>query len=168
MIPNIERYDNVEELERYLNLPLGTLRNIPIYARVPAVDAIQKVRELESKSLFRPGLYYIVLADLCAHTEFNARYGDAEGDLRVQWFHTAVIQTIGEIDIANYVTFSKTIGDASLIIFSSFKDIFHWSKRLALRGSPDFLRLLRRQMRYERYLLQRRLNRHRSYLCIER
>jgi len=60
-------YDDVGGLERYLNLPSGTLRNVPIYARKPAVDAIMKVQEMERTSLFRPGLYYIVLADLCGN-----------------------------------------------------------------------------------------------------
>lgn len=49
-------YDDVEGLERYLNLPVGSLRDIPIYARKPAVDAIIKVRTMERTSLFRQGL----------------------------------------------------------------------------------------------------------------
>jgi hypothetical protein len=90
------------------------LRSIPIYARKPAVDAIikVKVKEVEKTSIFRPALYYIVLADLCANTAFNAKYGDAEGDVRTEWFQTAVIQSIGEINVSNYVAFSKTVGDA--------------------------------------------------------
>ncbi|ESZ05412.1 MULTISPECIES: hypothetical protein [unclassified Mesorhizobium] len=123
-------YDDVRALERYLNLPEGGLSNIPIYARVHAVDAIRKVREMEAKTQFRPGLYYIVLVDLRGNTNFNAKYGNAEGDVRVEWFQTAVVQTIGELDIQNYVAFSKTIGDASLLIFSSFADVFSWSQRL--------------------------------------
>lgn len=123
-------YDNVAGLERYLNLPPGSLRNIPIYARKGAVDAISKVKEMENTSLFRPGLFYIVLADLCANTAFNANYGDAECDLRTQWFHTSAIQAIGEIAMRNFVAFIKTIGDASLLIFSSFQDVWEWSDRL--------------------------------------
>jgi class 3 adenylate cyclase len=130
MDDSLSFYDNVEGLERYLNLPLNSLRYIPIYARVPAVNAILKVKELEKTSIFRPGLYYIVLADLCGHTEFNAKYGDEEGDVRVQWFQTAVIESIGEINLRNYIAFSKTIGDASLLIFSSIQDVFDWSERL--------------------------------------
>jgi hypothetical protein len=121
-------YDDVAGLERYLNLPPNSLRNIPIYARKPAIDAIIKVKEMEKASLFRPGLYYIVLADLCANTEFNVKYGDAEGDVRTEWFQTCAIQSIGEIDLRNYVAFSKTIGDAALLIFSSFQDVYEWSE----------------------------------------
>jgi hypothetical protein len=123
-------YDDVVALERYLNLPEGGLRNIPIYARVGAVDAIRKVQEMERRTQFRPGLYYIVLADLRGNTDFNAKYGNAEADVRVEWFHTTVVQTLGELEINNYVAFSKTIGDASLLIFSSFADVFGWSRRL--------------------------------------
>ena len=124
-------YDDVAGLERYLNLPQNSLRSIPIYARKQAVDAIIKVKEMEKTSLFRPGLYYIVLADLCANTAFNAKYGDVEGDVRIEWFQTAAIQSIGEISIRNYVTFSKTIGDAALLIFSSFHDVYEWSERFS-------------------------------------
>lgn len=131
MDESLSFYDNVNGLERYLNLPQGSLRNIPIYARKPAVDAIIKVQELEKKSLFRPGLYYIVLADLCANTAFNTKYGDAEGDVRIEWFQTAAIESIGEIEVRNYVAFSKTIGDAALLIFSSFQDVYEWSEKFS-------------------------------------
>ncbi len=120
-------YDNLSEMEKALNLPKDSLKSIPIYARVPAADAISKVMEMERASLFRPGLYYIVLTDLTGNTKFNAKYGNAHADIRVQWFHTAAIQAIGEIKLTNYVTFSKTIGDASLLIFSSIKDVINWS-----------------------------------------
>ncbi len=128
-------YDDVVALERYCNLPGGSLRNIPIYARKPAVDAIIRVKEMEAQSLFRPGLYYIVLADLCGNTAFNAKYGDAEGDVRTEWFHTAVIQSLGDLTFRNYVAFSKTVGDASLLIFSSFLDVYDWSQ--ILTGNLD-------------------------------
>jgi hypothetical protein len=59
--------------------------------------------EMERSSLFRPGLYYIVLADLAGNTKFNATYGNAHADIKFQWFHTAAIQSIGEIDFSNYV-----------------------------------------------------------------
>jgi hypothetical protein len=139
MPTSFDFYDDVEGLERYLNLPKGALKNIPIYARAPAVDAIMRVRRMEASTLFRPGLYYIVLADLRGNTAFNAKYGNAEGDVRVEWFHTAVIQSIGEIAPQNYIAFSKTIGDAALLIFSSFRDVFNWSRRLThnLEGLRD-------------------------------
>lgn len=124
-------YDDVAGLERYLNLPPNSLRNIPIYARKPAVDAIIKVKEMEKNSMFRPGLYYIVLADLCGNTAFNAKYGDAEGDVRIEWFQTTAIQSIGEISVRNYIAFIKTIGDAALLIFSSFQDVYEWSERFS-------------------------------------
>jgi hypothetical protein len=122
-------YDDLSSLEKELGLPIGSLKNIPIYGRVPAADAIAKVMEMERKSLFRPGLYYIVLTDLMNNTAFNSNYGNAHADIRVQWFHTAAIQSIGEIEISNYITFSKTIGDASLLIFSSIRDVIQWSHR---------------------------------------
>jgi len=161
MLKDPSFYDDVEALERYLNLPKGSLRNIPIYARVPAVDAIIKVKKMEETSLFRPGLYYIVLADLCANTAFNAKYGDAEGDVRTEWFQTAAIESIGEITVQNYVAFSKTIGDAALLIFSSFKDVYEWSEKFsanleAMTGEyPENLEI--RRVDYDESELDQRL-----------
>jgi class 3 adenylate cyclase len=144
-------FKEVDGLERYLELSKGTLRNIPEYAlNIPeyaledAFDAITKVRKMEQTSLFRPGLYYIVLADLVGNTAFNAKYGNREGDRRVEWFHTAGIQSIGEISLNNYVAFSKTIGDASLFIFSAFEDVYNWSEKFTsnlrrLSGEYEFL-----------------------------
>ena len=123
-------YDDLTEIEKELGLPLGSMKSIPIYARRPAAHAISKVIEMERNSLFRPGLYYIVLADLKGNTNFNSKYGNAHADLRVQWFQTAAIQAIGEIDLSNYATFNKTIGDASLLIFSSINDVIRWSTQL--------------------------------------
>lgn len=154
-------YDNVEGIERYLNLPPNSLRNIPIYARKPAVDAIIKVKEMEKASLFRPGLYYIVLADLCANTDFNVKYGNAEGNVRIEWFQTSAIKSIGEIAIRNYVAFSKTIGDAALLIFSSFQDVYEWSERFSdnLEGMegeyPENLEI--RGIEYDEDLLEQRI-----------
>lgn len=122
-------YDELALIEKELNLPHGVLRNIPYYARMDAARAIKKVLEMERKSIFRPGLYYIVLADLVANTAFNEKHGNAYADLRTQWFHTAAIQAVGAIDVSNYATFNKTIGDASLLIFSSINDIVQWSDR---------------------------------------
>ena len=74
MQKGIDLFEEIEGIERFLNLPVGTLRNIPVYARVAVIEAIRKVQDLEKHSLFRPGLYYIVLADLCGNTAFNAKY----------------------------------------------------------------------------------------------
>lgn len=98
-----DEYDDLSAIERHLNLPIGSMKSIPIYARVPAAEAIKKGMEMEKKSLFRPGLYYIVLADLVGNTKFNAEYGNTEADLRVQWFHTAAIEAVGNVDLSNYM-----------------------------------------------------------------
>lgn len=132
MTDDLKIYDNVEALERFVGLPKGALTNIPIYARKGAVDAIIKVRQMESESLFRPGLYYIVLADLRKNTAFNAKYGDAEGDVRVEWFQTCVVQSLGEIPHRNYAAYVKAVGDAALLVFSSFEDVVAWSDKLTI------------------------------------
>ncbi|MFK0329692.1 hypothetical protein ACIQUB_01050 [Rhizobium sp. NPDC090275] len=126
-LKDLSFYDDVAALERYIGVPEGALRNIPIYGRVGAVDAIIAVRKMEKNSLFRPGLYYIVLADLKGNTEFNAKYGDTQGDIRIQWFQTCAIEALGTIKPSNYSAYLKAIGDAALLIFSAFEDVVRWS-----------------------------------------
>lgn len=123
-------HDELDKVEDNLNIARGSLGSVPDYARVPAINAVKRVLEMQKKSLFRPGLHYIVLADIEKNTNFSINYGDAHADIRDQWFHTAVIEALGGIELANYANFTKTIGDASLIMFSSIGDVIAWSKKL--------------------------------------
>ena len=125
--PNV---DDTKSLEEYLEIPKDSLKNIPVYARTESLSAIRNVMKLESEKHFRRGIYYIVLTDLCKNTAFQKKYGNDLTDIRVQWFHTAVIRALGEIQLDNYANFNKTIGDASLLIFSSFHDVIKWSNQL--------------------------------------
>ena len=114
-------------VELFLGLPKGSFDHIPIYARVPALEAIAKVREMEQAHLFRPGLYYIVLADLTGSTESSKVLGVKENTKRVEWFVTACVEALANFEIRNYFQFLKEIGDATLFIFSSFDDVLDWS-----------------------------------------
>lgn len=122
------RHDELDDLEQIMNLPKGSFNSIPPYARAEAAKAISNVLYMERNSIFRPGLYYIVLADLCGNTNFISKYGNINGDIRVKWFQTSAIQSIGKIRLSNYATFNKSIGDAALLIFSSIKDVINWSE----------------------------------------
>jgi hypothetical protein len=76
-------------------------------------------------------------------------------------FHTCVIESLGQPDLENYGAFIKTIGDASLLIFSSFKDVYGWSltldKNLAsmTREYPESLEI--RAIDYDDETLDERL-----------
>ncbi|MFW2351095.1 hypothetical protein [Qipengyuania sp.] len=130
-MPNgLNFFEDIERLENYLGLPKGGLANIPGYALPEAVSAIKKVQELERSRQFRPGLYYIVLADLMDATRFSNIFGNEALKRRIELFHIACVQAIGELDLKNYVAFSKNIGDATLLIFSSFSDVYAWSNKL--------------------------------------
>lgn len=122
-------YDDVSALEKEFGLPPGALRDIPIYARTQAVDAIMAVQEMERSSLFRPGIYYIVLADLIGNTNFNVKYGDKAGDTRIEWFQTCAIEALGKELPSNFAAYLKPIADAALLIFGSFRDVVGWSNR---------------------------------------
>ncbi len=115
-----------EEVDRFLGLPRGSFDHIPNYARQAALVAIANVRELEERQLFRPGLYYIVLIDLTSSTEASKSLGLELNQKRVQTFITASVEALGHIELSSYAQFLKEIGDATLFIFSSFEDLYHW------------------------------------------
>jgi hypothetical protein len=125
-------HDELDIIEDTLKLARGSLGSVPDYARVQAVEAAKQILEMQKKSLFREGLYYIVLADIAGNTDFNVKYGNAHADLRDQWFHTSIIEALGNIEFHNYANFVKTIGDAALLVFSSIGDIIKWSENLNL------------------------------------
>lgn len=59
---------NVKDLEAVLGLGPGAFDHIPRYCRAEAIEAIAHVRRMEEQNLLRPGLYYVVLTDLCGAT----------------------------------------------------------------------------------------------------
>lgn len=123
-------HDQIDKIEDKLKIARGSLGSIPDYARTPAIAMVKRILEMQNKTLFREGLYYIVLSDIAKNTDFNVKYGNAHADLRNQWFHTSVIEALGSIELNNYANFIKTIGDASLMVFSSVSDIIKWSEKL--------------------------------------
>lgn len=137
-MPNIAKrddyidHDTLDTIEDELKLARGSLGSIPDYARPQAVEVAKQILEMQKKSLFREGLYYIVIADIAGNTDFNIKYGNAHADLRDQWFHTSIIEALGHIKLNNYANFVKTIGDAALLVFSSIGDIIQWSEELNL------------------------------------
>ena len=114
------------DVERYLNLNPGAFDHIPHYAREAALDAIRQVMELEKNQLFRPGLYYILLSDLCRSTEASLHLGTELNRLRVETFILNCIDALGSTELQNYAMFLREVGDAVLIIFSSFSDVLEW------------------------------------------
>jgi hypothetical protein len=123
---------NPADVEKFLKLNPGTFDHIPHYAREGALDAIRHVMELEERQLFRPGLYYILLSDLCRSTEASLHLGAELNRLRVETFILNCIEALGSIELENYAMFLREIGDAVLIIFSSFRDILEWY--MTMRG----------------------------------
>jgi len=113
-------------IEKYLGFEPGMFDHIPHYAREDAIYAIRNVRSLEKRKLFRPGLYYIVLSDLCRSTEASLRLGADLNKKRIESFILKCIETLGYMDLKNYTLFLREIGDAVLILFSSFADVYEW------------------------------------------
>ena len=119
-------YPNPADVEEHLKLKPGAFDHIPHYARESALDAIQNVMELERNQLFRPGLYYILLSDLCRSTEASLHLGAKLNHLRIETFILNCTEALGSISLENYAMFLREVGDAVLIIFSSFKDVLEW------------------------------------------
>ncbi|HMP78653.1 MAG TPA: hypothetical protein PKD54_04325 [Pirellulaceae bacterium] len=122
--------DLKREIERNLGFNPGTLDHIPLYAIHEVAKAIRNVRDLEKTNLFRPGLYYIVLSDLCRSTEVATRLGSELNKKRVETFIMTCVEALGTIKNQNYSLFLREIGDAVLIIFSSFADVHTWWKKM--------------------------------------
>lgn len=116
----------LDELAAYLGISNDGLNHIPGYARHAALEAINKVRDLEKANLFRPGLYYVALIDLVGSTKASLHLGHDLNTRRIETFIAATVEALGQITPRNYVQFVKEIGDASLFIFSSFNDLFSW------------------------------------------
>jgi hypothetical protein len=127
-------------IDEFLGFDAGTFDHIPHYARQDAIDAMRQVMKVERSRLFRPGLYYIVLSDLCRSTEASAILGTALNKKRVESFILRCVECLTYINPQNYFWFVREIGDAVLLLFSSFHMVVAYgvldrhSKRLMGNG----------------------------------
>jgi len=117
-------------IDEYLGFEAGTFNHIPHYAREDAIDAMRQVMKVERSRLFRPGLYYIVLSDLSRSTEASAVLGTDLNKKRVESFILRCVECLTYINPENYFWFVREIGDAVLLLFSSFRDAFTWWRRM--------------------------------------
>ena len=117
-------------IDEYLGFEAGTFNHIPHYAREEAIDAMRQVMKVERSRLFRPGLYYIVLSDLSRSTEASGILGADLNKRRVESFILRCVECLNYINPENYFWFVREIGDAVLLLFSSFKDAFTWWLRM--------------------------------------
>lgn len=115
-----------EEIDKYLGFEVGTFDLIPHYARFEALEALLHVRQMEKDHVFRPGLYYTVLADLCRATEASLVLGNEISKKRIETFILTCVDALGHIRTQNYHLFLREIGDAVLMLFSSFDDAYEW------------------------------------------
>lgn len=129
-------------IDEYLDFPLGTFDHIPHYAREEALAALLQVRKMEQTSIFRPGLYYIVLSDLCAATKASRVLGNELSQRRIETFILTCFEALGRTAPRNVVMPLREVGDAVLFIFSSFEDVYEWWRTMNswLRGREDMLR----------------------------
>ncbi len=114
------------DVEDFLGFEPGTFDHIPHYARGEALAALLHVREMEEEHVFRPGLYYTVLSDLCRSTEASLVLGNEISKKRIETFILTCVDALGHIETTNYHLFLREIGDAVLMLFSSFEDAYGW------------------------------------------
>lgn len=114
------------EADEFLGFEPGTFDHIPHYAREEALGALLHVREMEANHVFRPGLYYTVLSDLCRATEASLVLGNEISRKRVETFILTCVDALGHIETTNYHLFLREIGDAVLLLFSAFADAYEW------------------------------------------
>jgi len=114
------------DVDEFLGFKPGTFDHIPHYARLEALEALLRVREMEKNNVFRPGLYYTVLSDLCRATEASLVLGNDISRKRIETFILTCVDALGHIVTTNYHLFLREIGDAVLLLFSSFEDAYEW------------------------------------------
>ncbi|MFC1877383.1 hypothetical protein ACFL2E_08970 [Thermodesulfobacteriota bacterium] len=119
-----------KRIDKFLEFEEGTFDHIPHYCMDDAIDAISSVQEMERRTMFRPGLYYIVLSDLCHSTESAAKLGQELNKKRVESFILKCVETLGYMIPRNYFMFLREVGDAVLMLFSSFEDAHEWWWRM--------------------------------------
>ncbi|MBL7149130.1 MAG: hypothetical protein ISS80_03565 [Candidatus Cloacimonetes bacterium] len=118
------------DVDKFLGFEPGTFDHIPHYARLEALGALLHVREMEESHVFRPGLYYTVLSDLCRATEASLVLGNDISKKRIETFILTCVDALGHIETTNYHLFLREIGDAVLLLFSSFEDAYQWWKTM--------------------------------------
>jgi len=69
---------------------------------------------------------YIVLSDLCRATEASLVLGNDISRKRIETFILTCVDALGNIETTNYHLFLREIGDAVLLLFSSFEDAYEW------------------------------------------
>lgn len=114
------------DADDFLDFESGTFDHIPHYAKADALAALIHVREMERRHVFRSGLYYAVLSDLCRATEASLILGNDISKKRIETFILTCVEALGHISTTNYHLFLREIGDAVLLLFSSFKDVYNW------------------------------------------
>ena len=120
---------DAKDVDLFLGLPKGSFDHIPSYCRVEALDAIRIVRRLEEQSLFHRGVHYVALMDLSDSTKNAGALGQKLHEKRVQSFVTAAVAALGQFAPQSYSHFLKQTGDAVLMIFSCFDDLYEWWKQ---------------------------------------
>lgn len=126
------RWNNgsANDADEFLGFEPGTFDHIPHYAREEALEALLRVREMEEQHIFRPGLYYTVLSDLCRATEASLILGNEISRKRIETFILTCVDALGHIETTNYHLFLREVGDAVLLLFSSFEDAYEWWKTM--------------------------------------
>lgn len=120
---------DAREVDLFLGLPKGSFDHIPSYCRAEALDAIRNVRELEERNLFHRGVHYVALMDLSDSTKNAEPLGQKLHEKRVQSFVTGAVAALGQFRPQSYSHFLKQTGDAVLMIFSCFDDLYSWWKQ---------------------------------------
>ena len=90
---------------------------------------IHELKTLQTKEKFKPGLYYIVWADLSGSTKSSEKLTPEDNEKKVTKFISFSKESLPK-QLKNHAYFVKEIGDASLFLFNNFLDILNWKKTL--------------------------------------
>ena len=90
---------------------------------------IPELKSLKTKEKFKPGLYYLVWADLSDSTKSSEKLTPEDFEKKVTKFISLTKESMPK-QLKNSAYFVKDIGDASLFLFNNFLDILKWKQDL--------------------------------------
>jgi len=112
-----------------IHVPSLTRRNL---VRLPPDlhrTVTPELKSLRTKEKFKPGLYYLVWADLSDSTKSSEKLAPEDFEKKITRFISFTKESM-PTQLKNSAYFVKDIGDASLFLFNNFLDILKWKQTL--------------------------------------
>jgi len=123
-------HEGVQHIQKLLNKHKSTKFKISkseIFSDEKSIEnTVNTVKRMGRAKNLPAGLYYIVLIDLVGSSTASSKISPEDNKKRIKEYIKFTKQALPKKP-NNFLTFVKSIGDASLFLFTNFKDILNWS-----------------------------------------